>query len=340
MFKMTWIFVAFFLWFATFSPSERVALGSAFLVLIGVIGEYVVEIHAVEKRERLKNGIKRFSMAILVLGLCGDVLGIVMGQAEMAVLTKQAGDAATSAHNAAIDAGNATIASQSAQEKADVADVASGDAMKKSNTADKAASEALNRVGTVKWYVDILAKTVNPRILDRKVFLDALAGKPKGAAAIWYEPNDPEANFLATQIHSCLGPQGAGWQVEDTKPLSEAWDSNNFVYGERMSPLDKERIGANLNSVGVSITGSKFSPLDNEGKTAFGALTLAIMRGTGEHHWGVAYGSTTDPSLPDDHFVILVGHHRVNIPLWTAPWQNPLPAPINTKHASKPKARP
>jgi hypothetical protein len=36
--------IAFALWLSTFSPSERVALGSAFLVLVGVIGEEVAEI--------------------------------------------------------------------------------------------------------------------------------------------------------------------------------------------------------------------------------------------------------------------------------------------------------
>lgn len=244
-----------------------------------------------------------------------------------------AGRAEASAHNATGDAAQAKIDAGKAKTKADAVDVASGEATRKSKAADKAASEALTRLGTVKWYVDILATAVNPRMLDRKVFLAALDGKPKGFAEIWYEPNDPEAEFFATQIHNFLGPQGAGWQVEDVKPLPEAWDSNNFVYGEHMSPLDRERIEANVNSVaGVQITGNKFFPPDREGKTAFGALTWAIIRGTGEFNF--ASVSTDDPSLPDDHFVILVGHHRVNIPVWKAPWQNPPPVPINTKHAS------
>lgn len=90
------------LWVSTLTstPSEKVALGSAFLVLIGVIGEYVVEISAVEKRKPLRKAIKWFSMTVLVLGLSGDALGIVMGQAEMAALTKEAGDAAQSAQAA------------------------------------------------------------------------------------------------------------------------------------------------------------------------------------------------------------------------------------------------
>jgi hypothetical protein len=98
MFRMTSVFL---LWFATFTPSEKVALASAFLVLIGVIGEYVVEVKAVEERTLLAKRIKRLSTALLVLGLSGDVLGIVMGQAEMALLTKEASDAATSAQRTA-----------------------------------------------------------------------------------------------------------------------------------------------------------------------------------------------------------------------------------------------
>lgn len=86
--------------FLTFTPSERVALVAAFLVLMGVAGEYVIEIPALEKRKSLATRIKHLSMALLLLGLAGDVLGIVMSQAEMAALTQEAGDAVTSAKNA------------------------------------------------------------------------------------------------------------------------------------------------------------------------------------------------------------------------------------------------
>jgi hypothetical protein len=81
------------LWLETFTPSERVALGAAFLVLIGVAGEYVVEIPVVERKARLKKAIKLSAMAVLLLGLAGDVLGIVMGQAEMATLNNEASHA-------------------------------------------------------------------------------------------------------------------------------------------------------------------------------------------------------------------------------------------------------
>lgn len=99
------ILVAFSLWFATFTPAERIALGSAFLVLVGVVGEYVADIESIEAQKHLHKRIQRLSMAVLLLGLSGDVLGIVMGQAEMTALTREAGDAASSARVAHLEAG-------------------------------------------------------------------------------------------------------------------------------------------------------------------------------------------------------------------------------------------
>jgi hypothetical protein len=342
--------------------NSRSSLGSwldfwTFLVVLGVIievafvvWEYVEklrdfkrgEVHPPEKPSKVRFVLELLGAAFVAIGVAGELyidakIGTVETEIRSAndrrasLLSKEAGAAKTSAEDAASAASRANDEAGQAIAKSNAVKIASGEAMNRSNAADKAASEALTRIGTVKWYVDILAKTVNPRMLDRKFVLDALAGKPRGAAAIWYEPNDPEASFLATQIHTVLGPKGAGWQVEDTKPLSEAWNSNNFVYGERMSPLDEERIEANLNSVGVTVTGNKFSELDIEGKTTFGALTRAIMLGTGEHHFGIAFSSTTDPTLPDDHFVIVVGHHRANVPLLTAPWQNTPPLPTQAR---------
>jgi hypothetical protein len=170
----------------------------------------------------------------------------------------------------------------------------------------------------------VLAKTLNPRTLDRKVFLDTLAGKPRGSAEIWYEPNDPEAKIFAQDLDRDLGHDGAGWQVEDPKPLSEVWDSNGYQYGEHMPMLDEERIEANVNSIeGVQITANKLFWEDAEGETAGGALSLAITRGTGAFMSGGV--SITDPRLPDDHFVIVVGHHHIVLPVWKAPWQETVP---------------
>src|ERR1017187_10866070 len=155
-FSMTWIFVRLVLWLLSFTPSERMALFAAFLVLLGVIGEEVAELKFLEgeKQSRVKERVKRWAVGILLLGLAGDVVGIVMGQAEMAAVTKQAGEAATSAHNAASDAKTAHDLAQGASDtagaakkkageakgKADAADIASGEATRKSKAADRAAS--------------------------------------------------------------------------------------------------------------------------------------------------------------------------------------------------------
>ena len=53
-----------------------------------------------QTRTRLKRNIKRWSVAILVLGLAGDVVGIVMSQAEMAALNNEASQANAQAKEA------------------------------------------------------------------------------------------------------------------------------------------------------------------------------------------------------------------------------------------------
>jgi hypothetical protein len=296
---------------AVFPSGKFWELFGGLLVTVGVAGELWFTYQASRVETELRNNNHRIE----------------------ALLTKEANDAATSAHNAAIDAGKAKEQSKSAQEKAVAAGVASGDAMKRSDAADEAASDALARLSAVNWNVDVLAKAVNPRTLDRKVFLAELAGKPKGTAEIWYEPNDPEAMLFASDLHNYLGTEGAGWQVEDIKPLSGAWDSNNLKYSERMSTFDKERFEANFTADGVQVTENRDSWYDIEGKTSGGALRWAIKRGLGEFRSG---GNVlVDPSLPDDHFVIVIGHHWVLLPLGEFPWQNATPPPAQAKQRNK-----
>jgi hypothetical protein len=87
-----WIFVRIVLWLLSFTTSEIIALGSALLVLIGVIGEEIADLKVLEEKDnaRIKRAVKRSAIGLLLLGLAGDALGIVMGQAEMASLTQTA----------------------------------------------------------------------------------------------------------------------------------------------------------------------------------------------------------------------------------------------------------
>ena len=113
------MFVDFSLWFLTFTPAERIALAAAFLVFIGVAGEYVIEIPAIDERPALRIRIKQLAMAVLLLGLAGDVLGIVMSQSETAALMQEAADARKSAKEASDASASAKSDAKTAQDEAD-----------------------------------------------------------------------------------------------------------------------------------------------------------------------------------------------------------------------------
>lgn len=164
--------ISLIFWFLTFTPSERVAFAAAFLVLVGVTGEYVIELKAIEKKEEWKKWIKRLSMALLLLGLTGDVLGIVMGQAEMAELTQETGDAATLAKTASGDAKNAISDSLTAQTKADAAGIAASKAQTKEEAVDREADAQKTRLSENEKHLDALEKR-------GKQLEDAVAPRPE-----------------------------------------------------------------------------------------------------------------------------------------------------------------
>lgn len=163
----------------------------------------------------------------------------------------------------------------------------------------QAEAESARAQLALKQYEDVIAKNVNPRHLDFKRFTELLTGKPKGTAEIWYEPEDEESRDFADELYHSLGPDGAGWTVSKPQSFPAKRDRN-----------DQVRISAA--STGLAMAVRKVSiDLDS----AEGALKNAINLGAGG--WGVAgLGFTYEnPTLPDNHFVIVVGHHRANVPL-------------------------
>jgi hypothetical protein len=140
-FSIAPVFARSVLWLLSCTPSERVALFAAFLVLVGVIGEEIAEHKLFKKgqRARLREMVKRTAVGVLLLGLAGDVVGIVMGQAEMTALTKEAGDAKQSAQNAAGAAGKA-------QRSADASNGAAGEAQREADSVDAEASRISERL--------------------------------------------------------------------------------------------------------------------------------------------------------------------------------------------------
>jgi len=217
--------LVFLLWFATFTPPEKVALTSAFLVLIGVIGEYVVEVKAVEERKLLAKRIKRLSKALLVLGLSGDVLGIVMGQSEMAALTRESGDAATSARTARQEADavkgiadEARADAKDALAKAQAAQRELARAEADAAEAQTVASNALKNIASAKKQVADIAKQLAPRTLNAadwdamgeklKPFAQSLSGRK---VAVSSYSQDAEGIVFSVEIIKCLERAGIAY---------------------------------------------------------------------------------------------------------------------------------
>lgn len=148
-------------------------------------------------------------------------------------------------------------------------------------------------------YVDVVARSANPRHIDFKRFVELLQGKPKGSVKMWYQPDDDEAKEFAFQIYRGLGSTGAGWTVTEPKSIS----------GKLVSKDDHVLRAA---KTGVVIISEHLNQdLDSLQQTLRNAIELA----TGG--WGIAglEWSFEDSTLAENHFVIIVGHHRVNAPL-------------------------
>lgn len=161
---------------------------------------------------------------------------------------------------------------------------------------------------------DSIAASVNPRMLDRKRFLSILAGKPKGTAEIWCEPDDKEASMYAQQIHDFLGPEGAGWGVTPIQALSRKLLPES--YNEQTPLLDRLRILASAER-GIAIAGGRFlSPPERPSENLWILLQQAVaaIEGVKIIQWG---GQQFEiPMAPDNHFVIVVGHHRIEALRW------------------------
>jgi hypothetical protein len=247
-FRITWVFVFLWLWLMSFTTSERVAVGAAFLVLIGVIGEELAELKILEgeKRTHLRKSVKRWAIGLLVLGLAGDVVGIVMGQAAMAVLTKEAGDADSNAHEAKTvsdaakeKAGEASKLAGESQAKAALAEAsvtrtaqlaaraetdarnAQQDAaqlfveLKKTKEAEEAELQEAERVRKNELEIQSLFNQSGRALsTEQRNLLKAIPG---GNAVVMYLPGiDRKPSLFARSIWLIL--KDAGWKVSD-KPL-------------------------------------------------------------------------------------------------------------------------
>lgn len=89
------------LWLAELSTAEKWAYGSAFIVLVGVVGETIADLTKWIKNKRCRKIVEKVSALVLILGLTGDLVSISLARSELAVITREAGNAKNSAKEAA-----------------------------------------------------------------------------------------------------------------------------------------------------------------------------------------------------------------------------------------------
>ena len=117
-------------WLKSLTVGEWWGYGSALVVVVGVIGESIADLtNWLERMPKAKRKLEVVSALILILGLTGDIVSIHLTQVEMASITKDAGDAETSATKAAQAASSAEDSVRSASNEVGNAKIAAGQAV-------------------------------------------------------------------------------------------------------------------------------------------------------------------------------------------------------------------
>jgi hypothetical protein len=139
------------------------------------------------------------------------------------------------------------------------------------------------------------AKT-GQRFLNPQKFKEALEGKPKGTVELLFKRDDSEAYMFAVQIWKNLDE--AGWNVNKPIPIPSG---GGDPYFSKDVPLDI-RYGV-AGSLGWTIKANRLPGAYTE-NSAIAALRNALTRGVEISGTWTMEG---DPTLPDGHFIVVVG---------------------------------
>ena len=237
-----------------------------------------------------------------------DEAQTLKAQNEAAEAARQAGSAkesATQAHNAAI--GAVKDEKQIREEEAKTA---------------KDLKEASQELARASQLAKLVAKSVNPRMIDKKRFLQLMDGHPKRSADIWFESDDEEVVWFAQQLASALGPDGAGWNVAliPFPPKDSDTTSNDIKTLRRAADLDGMAMGSKDRS--VTPTDGLF-PLHNAINLSTGGWNISGLSWFFMQEW-------TDSTLCDTCVRIAIGPHRANVPIY-----EPTPKKDKTTPATK-----
>jgi hypothetical protein len=291
---------------------EYTEYGACAFVAIACAGEYIADFTnwLTAGDECRKKRLAKRSTLLLIVSLAVELFCLVQTNSISGQLVGSLSDKAT----------NADTKAQSALDKSGTAETKAGDAnISAKGAADEAArakdeAEAVAKLSeNLARYIGVVAKGVNPRIIDRNRFIQLMKGQPKAVIEIWYEPNDGESELFALQISIALGKEGLGWDAE-TMPFTAVRDPGMEII--------RQDTGSNGLAYAAKIVSSDLnSPL----QVLYNAVGLSLGG------WGKDVAMfVTDPTLPENTFVIAVGHHIVNVPLWLPP------TPKKQKQSSKP----
>lgn len=288
------------------------------LEVISLVWEYVKElndfkrgeIHAPEKPSLVLFTVGFLGIALVVAGVSGELYidvraetietGIRKANDDLlALISKEARDAETSAEGAA-------DAASIAKARADEADIAAGKAQHKVGEVGKQADDLLKKYVAAEKELEATFMRTRPRMIHDNKFQEALRGKPKAAVEILFKPGDEEAWYLATQLKAQLTGVVAGWNVSMVRPLEESDALSDPQLNRPEVPLAiKSGAWWGLGLVVRSPQSAPYPCFDHEQDAAVCALQSALMQS------GVGGGQIGfDPRMPDSAIKIIIGQEE------------------------------
>ena len=221
------------------------------------------------------------------------------GDQLLAVITEEAGDAATSA--------------KTAQDELDVVSKEVGDVTNQAKNLRRLQNEAEEAQFQI-------AERQFDRKLDSTNFVKSLIGKPKARVKIWYNPNDHEAWDLAQEIYMWLGKGpskndvAAGWDVSQPEPLSINASGDSTL----ANAPPAVRFGASGSTSGIGFIAKDISLQTQD--SPLSALTNALPSNVWPTNqsrlkiagkWRTVRSTSSmalqDETLPDDFIIVIVG---------------------------------
>ena len=292
---------AFFLWLASLAVGDCWTYGSAFVVLMGVVGESIAELTKWVKPECRAKKLAKVSALVLILGLAGDLVAIHMTQISTASLNHEAGEARKKAGGA--DERSKNLESSNKQLAIDLETAKSDFSLKQSELAReqrktaKAQKEAAEAQLALRRHIEEVARRQEPRRLSEEALSQRLKGKPKTTVDLWYAPNDIEAYWFASQIYRAL--KGAEWTVSEPKPIPA--NSGEKELNNPNAPPAAKFSGAGSRS-GITVLSRELFILGKKPETPLTVLVDAL----GQAMSPSAMMITEEPALPSDLILLVV----------------------------------